>query len=51
MTNKLRNNTIKSYKLQNQHKRTIKKLDALMDVYFTSKITPAFYKNIIKNSI
>ena len=50
MTNKLRNNTIKSYKTQNQNTKTIKTIK--MDLYFTSKITPQVYKTIIsKNSI
>ena len=51
MTNKLRNNTIKSYKTQNQNRITKKnKMDLMM--YFTSKITPQAYKTIIsKNSI
>ncbi len=52
MTNKLRNNTIKSYKSQNQN-RTIKKPFKIdMALYFTSKITPSFYQSYInKNSI
>ncbi len=51
MTNKLRNNTIKSYKIQNrQDPKKPVKID--FAIYFASKITPAFYYSYInKNSI
>lgn len=48
MTNKLRNNTIKSYKTQNRNSKTVKKLN-VMNIYFTSKITPSFLKTYIKS--
>ena len=47
MTNKLRNNTIKSYKKQSQNKKTVRNLDSLMNIYFTSKITPAVFKTYL----
>ena len=51
MTNKLRNNTIKSYKIQNQ-KDSKKPVKIDLSIYFASKITPTFYHSYInKNSI
>ena len=46
MTNKLRNNTIKSYKTQNQ-KDSKKPVKLDLAIYFTSKMTPAFYQSYI----
>ena len=47
MTNKLRNNTIKSYKNQNKNRNSIKPVDLSLDTYFTSKITPSFYQTYV----
>ena len=49
MTNKLKNNTIKSYKTQNRNSKSVKKLSPIMDIYFTSKITPSFFKTYVKS--
>ena len=47
MTNKLRDNTIKSYKTQNRNSKHVKNLTSIMNIYFTSKITPSFFKTYI----
>ena len=46
MTYKLKNKSIKSFKTQ-YYKKTSKKLNPLLDIYFTSKITPTFFKTYI----
>ena len=47
MTYKLKNKSIKSFKLQHAKQTITKKLNPIMDIYFTSKIRPAFFKTLI----
>ena len=46
MTYKLKTKSIKSFKTQH-YRKTPKKLNPLLDIYFTSKITPTFFKTYI----
>lgn len=56
MAYKIKNNSIKSFKRQNSKSQTSKsqtpispkKTNPLLDIYFTSKISPTFFKSYIK---